>query len=241
MKRAALAAVLLAALLGFTPRASASAPQIALLTPTNGVTLAFPAYGDGTTTFTWHVNWDTPDATTIVMFQLGTDPGFAPGTFSGENFACTGGNPNCTTSYAPPRSYSPPFPQTYYWRVGLTTSAGTVWSSTSMFKVVNKVDRLKPRVRVLPGSARRGQRAHMLVRAADDRGRVRLNVTLRYHGRTLFSGRMPMTITYWADPLFFVTVRPLPRLLPAGRYQACARAWDEAGNTASSCAWYRVR
>jgi hypothetical protein len=110
-----------------------------------------------------------------------------------------------------------------------------------MFKVVNKVDNVKPRVRVLPGSAKRGKRAQLLVRAADDRGRVRLRVTLEYHGRTLYSGRMPMTVTYWAHPLFFHSSRPLPRFLPAGRYQACARAWDESGNTARSCAWYHVR
>jgi hypothetical protein len=240
MKRAALAAVVFTALLGVTPSASASPPQVTLLTPTNGTTLAVPAYGDGTTTFTWHVSWDTPEATTV-MFELGTDSSFAPGTFTGENFACTAANPNCATSFAPPRSYSPPFPQTYYWRVGLTTSAGIVWSSTSMFKVVNKVDKVKPRVRVLPGSAKRGKRAQLLVRAADDRGRVRLRVTLEYHGRTLYSGRMPMTVTYWAQPMFFYSRRPLPRFLPAGRYQACARAWDESGNTARSCAWYRVR
>ena len=240
MKRAALAAVLVTALLGFAPAAAASAPQIALLTPANGATLAFPAYGDGTTTFSWHVNWDLPESTTV-MFELGTDPNFVPGSFTGENFFCPAPNPNCTTSFAPPRSYSPPFPKVFYWRVGLTTSAGVVWSATSTFRVIDKVDRTKPRVRVLPGSARRGQRAHLLVRASDDRGRVRLKVTLGYRGHTLCSGRMPLTATYWADPLFFVTTRPLPRLLPAGRYTACARAWDQAGNTAYSCTTYRVR
>jgi hypothetical protein len=240
MKRAALAAVLLAALLGVTPSASASTPRITLLTPTNGTTLAVKPYGDGTTTFTWHVTWDTPESTTI-MFQLGTDPSFAAGTFTGDNFFCPAPNPNCTTSYAPPRSYSPPFPHTFYWRVGLTTSAGIVWSSPSMFKVVAQVDRTKPRVQVLAGSAKRGKRARMLVRAADDGGRVRLRVSLAYHGRTLYSGQMPMTATSWGQALMFYSNRPLPRLLPAGRYQACARAWDESGNTARSCAWYRIR
>jgi hypothetical protein len=239
MPRAALAAVLVAVVLAIAPQASASVPQITLLSPANGATLAYPAYGDGTTKFSWHVNWDVPEATTV-MFELGTDPNFAPGTFTADNFACTAANPNCVTTYAPPRSYAPPYPKVFYWRVGLTTSSGYVWSQTSMFKVVNLVDRVKPRVRVYPGSARRGSRARLLVRAADDRGRVRLHVTLNYHGRMLYSGRMPLTTTYWASTLVFFTNTPLPRFLPRGRYDACVKAWDQAGNDARSCAPYRV-
>lgn len=240
MPRAALAAVFVAALLGVAPSASASPPQITLLGPANGATLAYPAYGDGTTKFSWHVSWDAAEQTTV-MFQLGSDPNFAPGTFTQDNFACTAADPNCTSSYAPPRSYSPPYPKVFYWRVGLTTSAGYVWSATSMFKVVNLVDTVKPRVRVYAGSARRGSRAFVRLRAADNRGRVRLHVTLSYRGRALYNARMPMTVTYWADPLFFFTRKPLPRFLPAGRYQACVKAWDQAGNSARSCAPYRVR
>lgn len=240
MPRAALAAVLVAAFLGFSPSASASPPTISLLAPANGATLAYPAYGDGTTKFSWHVNWDTPEPTTV-MFQLGSDPNFAPGTYTQDNFGCPAADPNCTSSYAPPRSYTPPFPKVFYWRVGVTTSTGLVWSATSMFKVVNLPDRVKPRVRVDSGSARRGTRARMFVRAADDRGRVRLRVMLNYRGRTLYNGRFPLTATSWTVPLFFVTSTPLPRFLPAGRYEACVRAWDEAGNTARSCAVYRVR
>src|SRR6266545_1767860 len=218
MPRATLAVVLIAAFLGFSPSASASAPQITLLAPANGATLAYPAYGNATTNFSWHVNWDTP-----------------------ENFACPASDPNCTSSYAPPRSYAPPFPKIFYWRVGVTTSAGLVWSATSMFKVVDLADTVKPRVRVDRGSARRGTRARLLVHAADDRGRVRLRVMLNYRGRTLYNGRFPLTPTSWAVPLSFSTSTPLPRFLPSGRYEACVRAWDEAGNTARSCAAYQIR
>ena len=110
-----------------------------------------------------------------------------------------------------------------------------------MFKVVNLPDRVKPRVRVYPGSARRGTRAFVRLRAADNRGRVRLHVMLLYRGRALYNGRLPLTATYWADPLYFITKTPLPSFLPAGRYRACVRAWDEAGNTALGCAAYHVR
>jgi hypothetical protein len=240
MPRAALAVVLIAAFLGFSPSASASAPQITLLAPANGATLAYPAYGNGATNFSWHVNWDTPEATTV-MFQLGTNPGFAAGTYTQDNFACPAADPNCTSSYAPPRSYAPPFPKIFYWRVGVTTSSGQVWSATSMFKVVDLVDTVKPRVRVDRGSARRGTRARLLVHAADDRGRVRLRVMLNYRGRTLYNGRFPLTPTSWAVPLSFFTSTRLPRFLPSGRYEACVRAWDEAGNTARSCAAYQIR
>ena len=240
MSRAALATVLVAVALGLAPGASASPPQITLLGPANGATLAYPAYGDATTKFSWHVSWDAPEATTV-MFQLGTDRNFAPGTFVGENFACTAADPNCATSFAPPRSYAPPFPKIFYWRVGLITSSGYFWSQTATFKVVNLADHVKPRVRVYSGTARRGSRAYIQMRAADNRGRVRLHVMLRYRGRTLYQGRMGMTATYWADPLSFLTRTPLPRFLPAGRYEACARAWDEAGNSALSCAGYRIR
>src|SRR6266545_5699204 len=240
MPRATLAVVLIAAFLGFSPSASASAPQITLLAPANGATLAYPAYGNATTNFSWHVNWDTPETTTV-MFQLGTNPGFAAGTYTQENFACPASDPNCTSSYAPPRSYAPPFPKIFYWRVGVTTSAGLVWSATSMFKVVDLADTVKPRVRVDRGSARRGTRARLLVHAADDRGRVRLRVMLNYRGRTLYNGRFPLTPTSWAVPLSFSTSTPLPRFLPSGRYEACVRAWDEAGNTARSCAAYQIR
>ena len=99
MQRAviAVAAAFVAALAAFAPSASASPPQITLLAPANGATLAYPAYGDGTTKFSWHVTWDAPE-TTIVMFELGTDPNFSPGTYTQENFSCTAANPNCITS-----------------------------------------------------------------------------------------------------------------------------------------------
>ena len=239
MPRAALATFIVAAALGFSPSASASAPQITLLGPANGGTVAYPAYGNGNTKFSWHVTWDTPELTTV-MFQLGTDPNFAAGTYTQDNFGCPATDPNCTSSYTPQRSYSPPFPKVFYWRVGVTTLAGQVWSATSMFKVVNLADKVKPRVRVNRGSAKRGSRARLSVRVADDRGRVRLRVTLNHRGRTLYKGLMPMAATLWASPLAFITSAPLPRFLPTGVYEACVRAWDPAGNTARSCAPYLV-
>jgi hypothetical protein len=240
MPRAALVILIAAAFLGFARPAFASPPVITLLSPTNGATIASPAYSTDHTTFSWHVDWDAPEHT-IVQWQISSDPNFAPGKGTGENQACTAVDVNCFSSYAPPRSYSPPYPKIFYWRVGLTTSGGTVWSGTSIFQIVDLPDRVKPRVRAYPGSARRGTRGRVRIRAADARGRVRLLVTLEYRGRVLYKGRLGLTETNWGESLFFHTTKPLPRSLPAGRYLLCARAWDEAGNTARSCAPYHVR
>lgn len=62
MPRAALAAaVLSAALLASAPPADAAAPTITLITPPNGSTISTTS----PTTFSWHVNWDTPENTTV--------------------------------------------------------------------------------------------------------------------------------------------------------------------------------
>src|SRR2546429_4963195 len=106
MPRAALATLLAVSVLGFTPSASASPPQITLLGPANGATLAYPAYGDGTTKFSWHVNWDAPEQTTV-MFELGTDPNFAPGSYTQENFACAPHDRICVTCFSLPRASYP--------------------------------------------------------------------------------------------------------------------------------------
>ena len=45
----------------------------------------------------------------------------------------------------------------------------------------------------------------------------------------------------WAVPRTFFTKQALPRYLPAGKYSACVKAWDRAGNHASSCAPYHIR
>ncbi|HEX3686566.1 MAG TPA: thrombospondin type 3 repeat-containing protein [Gaiellaceae bacterium] len=101
-------------------------------------------------------------------------------------------------------------------------------------------DHVKPRVRISTGSATRGHRAFLRVRVADDRGTVRLYVTLAYRRHTMYRGAFPWTQTSWARSLTFYTRTALPRFIPAGVYLACVKAWDRAGNHALACSRYRV-
>src|SRR5436190_16045455 len=102
-------------------------------------------------------------------------------------------------------------------------------------------DLVKPRVKVSSGSARRGQRAYIKARVADDRGMVRLSVTLSYRSHTMYRGAFGWTQTRWSHRLNFYTRTPLARFLPTGVYQACVKAWDKAGNHALGCSRYLIR
>lgn len=276
MKRAALlAAVASGLLLTVAPSAGAAPPAITLLTPPNGSTVVISPTAPAYPTFTWRVDWATPEDT-IIRHELALDPGFTQNLSVNTHF-CPAANVNCWTSFQPQMAYAPP-DRVWYWRVGLTTSTGIVYSQTFLFaaktppdrdrdgvedandncpSVPNpdqrdsnrdgkgdacQLDRVKPRVLVYPGSARRGSRAYLKARMADDRGGLlRLHVTLSHRGRVFYRGRFGWVQTSWAVPETFYTLTRLPRFLPTGRYSACVQAWDQAGNTAKSCAPYRVR
>jgi len=271
--RAALAALLLSVLLIAAPASSAAgAPSITLLTPANGTTVESTI---GTyPTFTWHVDWAQPESTTV-LFETATDPAFTQNVTVDTHF-CTADNVNCWTAFQPQSVYSQ-VASIWYWRVGLTTSGGTVYSATFHFAAVPprdldhdgvpdskdncplrsnpdqrdsnhdgkgdacQPDHVKPRVKVAAGSARRGQRAFVRARVADDRGTVRLYVTLAYRNHVMFRGAFGWTQTTWGPTYTFYTRAALPRFLPAGTYLACVKAWDKAGNHALACSRYRVR
>lgn len=278
MLRFAVAAAFGAALLlpASSPASSAgSAPVITLLSPANGATVRNAVGTDDYPVFTWHVDWATPEAT-IVRWEIATDPAFTKNT-SVNTASCLATNPNCWTSIQPHAVYGPPLGSVWYWRVGLTTSAGIVYSPTFSFNTVTpadgdrdgiadasdncpatpnadqrdsnrdgkgdacQADRTKPRVKVYAGSARRGQRAFIRARTADDRGDVRLRVSLGFKGHVFFRGSFGWTPSAWAVTRTFYTRAPLPHLLPRGTYSACVTAWDRAGNSRTACAPYRVR
>jgi Thrombospondin type 3 repeat len=139
MARAVLAAVALAAaLLVLSPASSAaSAPTITLLTPADGATVqsALGVYP----TFTWHVDWAEPEAT-IIRFETATDPAFTQNATVDTHF-CPATDVNCWTSVRPQAVYGPPLGTVWYWRVGLTTAGGTVYSATFHFTAVPPPDR----------------------------------------------------------------------------------------------------
>src|SRR4029453_12990472 len=91
------------------------------------------------------------------------------------------------------------------------------------------------------GSAKRGKRAFLRFRAADDRDFVRLRVSFLYHGRLAMWVDFGFNRLSWSDRLTFYTTRPLPRRLRPGRWVACVTVWDKASNQAKSCASYRIR
>jgi Thrombospondin type 3 repeat len=276
MQRAVLAAALVAvALASGSAATGASAPAITLLTPANGAVI----YSSTTTatfpTFSWRITWTEPQET-MVVWQIAADAGFTRDAMS-ESHYCPSTNVSCWTSHTPQRIWGPPYGGVWYWRVGISTAAGMVYSQTSMFRAVKPGDRdrdgvadhrdncpgtpnaaqrdwdkdgkgdacqpdlFRPRVHVFPGSAVRGKRAYITARVADERGWVRLRVSLVHFGHVMYRGAFTRPSSRWDTPATFHTKTPLPRFLPRGRYQACVTASDRAGNSRRSCARYYVR
>jgi Thrombospondin type 3 repeat len=130
MRRAALvAAVLTAALFASAPPADAAAPSITLLAPASGSTVTYSS--TGFTTFTWRVDWPTPEDTTVT-WQYSADPSFGQNVTQ-ENRFCAAANVNCFNTFQFRFPAPPPSGTILYWRVGLTTSAGPMFSSPWMF------------------------------------------------------------------------------------------------------------
>ena len=215
-----------------------AAPTVTLLAPSNGQTITVQP--GQLITYKWQVGWpDAPAQGTVTSYwELATDPSFSPASMYGtDGMSCTLPNYACWTSLAAPKSYGPPWGRTFYWRVtfnGVTSAVGS-------FRVLLAPDLVKPRVRAYGGSARRGTVAHFMARAADNRGPVRLRATLEWRGLTVLGSSFPFSNTVWSAPLTFYSKGPLPRRMPAGRYQFCITAWDQAANRARSCALYRIR
>ena len=137
MPRAALAVAVLAATLLASPQAaSAATPAITLIAPANGSTIVSKT--TEFTTFTWHVDWATPEDT-MVMWQLSTSPAFAQNVAQ-ENHPCLAADPNCWASAQLRLPDAGPTGTVWYWRVGLTTTAGTIFSSTWMFVATRPPD-----------------------------------------------------------------------------------------------------
>jgi hypothetical protein len=271
MPRAALAAaVLSAALFASAPPADAAAPSISLITPTAGATvnastpttfywhIAWDAPED--TTVTWQLStspsfqvglvqesrmcpWD--DENCFALHQL-TLPAPAPaGTLWYWRVTMTTSSGPVTS---PTWMFVAKLPDADHDGVDDSRdNCPTVANSDQRDSNRDgkgdacQVDKVKPRVKVLSGSAVRGRRAFVHFRAADDRDFVRFRVSFLYHGRLAMWVDFGFVQLSWSQRVTFYTKKALPRQLPAGRYLACVTAWDRAANRAQACAPYRIR
>ena len=105
----------------------------------------------------------------------------------------------------------------------------------------DELDRKRPSVRALAGSASRGRRALFLARVSDNSGEARLDAQLTHRGVPVVEGKATFAPATWAARRGIRSTRPLSRRLPSGSYRLCVTAWDRAGNRSQSCARYRVR
>jgi hypothetical protein len=220
----------------------AAGPEISLITPADGATVVNSAdYGAGAT-FGWRVDWrDAPaSGTALLTIRTATDPELTQNAIE-NTFPCQVRTASCRTSFKSNRLYS----GRYYWRVTLSGAARAA-SSTWSFVAIRRggptgADRVKPRVRALPGMAQRGQTAFFSARVDDDRDFARLRATLLRGGRELARASSAFRPVSWSRRQTLFSSRPLPRGLARGAYRLCVTAWDRAGNAARSCAPYRIR
>lgn len=136
----ALAVLVACVVIGTAGAESTSAPVITLVSPGSGATIISSA-ATGSPAFKWQIAWDAPEST-VVTLQVAADPAFTQNVRA-WNQSCPSANVNCWDSYQPRDVFSPPYGSVWYWRVGMTTSAGTVYSPTWQFTAVNPPDRDK--------------------------------------------------------------------------------------------------
>jgi hypothetical protein len=218
--------------------AQTTPPQITLLAPANGAVVQ-GSTGLNAVEFKWRTDWATPPAvgSFIISVKWATDPGFTQNV-SGANQTCPVTNVNCWTSFRPNHTWK----GRYYWKVTIASDEPAE-SATWMFSGVEappQLDRTRPYVRTLAGSAMRGKRAFFTARVRDNRGEVRMRALLTYRGLPVLEGRTQFARVAWTVRQRFYSIRPMPRRLPAGTYKICITAWDRAGNQGQSCARYRV-
>ena len=86
------------------------------------------------------------------------------------------------------------------------------------------------------GSASRGSWAYITASISDNSDFVRLEWTLSFARHTRLTARLPFGQIRHSWMYRLSTNSAIPRSWPAGRYTACVRAWERAGNTGAGCA-----
>jgi Thrombospondin type 3 repeat len=206
-----------------------------------------------------------------ISWQLASDAAFTQNVISSSQ-PCPAATPACFTT----TQSRPPGPGTWYWRVGVTTSAVTTYSQTWTFTATAppdadgdgvddgrdncpavrnpdqrdangngrgdacEPDRVRPKVQIEATQLRRGKRATFHFRVSDDRGSIRAAFTLSFRTKVVARGSIPFTNVTGVSRGYFFLRTPLPDGAPDGVYRGCVQVWDRAGNTAKSCAGFRL-
>ena len=211
------------------------AARVVLVSPANGALIQ-----RSHVTFVWRVEWPRPPASGAVQVshRYASDRAMTQ-QVSTTTRTCPATDVNCWTSHRPKET----FYGRYYWQVALG-GAVQASSATHLLSVTgprDELDRTRPSVRALGGSASRGRRALFLARVTDNSGEARLDAQLTHRGVPVVEGKAGFTPVVWAARRGIRSTRPLSRRLSAGTYRLCVTAWDRAGNRSQSCARYRVR
>lgn len=213
------------------------APTIVLLSPAHGALVR-----SSHVTFAWRVDWPRslppPAGTVQVVHRYAADAAFTRDLVTTSR-TCPAANASCWSRYRPKET----FYGRYYWQVSISGAAQAT-SRTSLLSVSGPraaLDRARPFVRALSGTAWRGRRALFAAQVADDSGEARLQAELARGGLTVAEGQTAFAPAPRGARRRVRTARPLARALAPGGYRLCITAWDRAGNRGRHCVRYRVR
>jgi hypothetical protein len=179
-------------------------------------------------TFTWRIDWpdvatSTQNSTILVTVTTATDQWFTQGVTE-DTHTCPVQNLNCW-SYSSRTVWGMKPGTTWYWRVGVDTSHGFVYSPTASFTAGPPPDHTAPRVQAIPGKAKRGTIADVSVRAADTPvDEVRFRISISGPRGTLFEAPSDFMAVGWGHVTRLQTTSPLPKSAKAGRYRICVTA-----------------
>jgi Thrombospondin type 3 repeat len=251
-------------------RADEPAPAVTLLAPADGAQVVVFAQMERFATLRFRVDFPGPPASDqVVYLDLAADPAFATGE-GGAVLTCAAGRQSCELAYTPRQAYPAGQRRYWRVRVGATASATWSFVAAAppdrdRDSVPDEVDncpsrrnpkqedmeadgkgdacqpdRVKPRVKAYPGSARRGSPAAFRFRVHDNRY-VSVRATVRWRGQLALSGRMDkIAAPRWSYRATWWSSKPISRSWPAGAYTFCIAAVDGAGNRSESCAPYRI-
>jgi hypothetical protein len=211
------------------------AARVVLVSPANGALIQRSHVA-----FVWRVDLPRPitSGAVEVSHRYASDRAMTQ-QVSTTTRTCPATDVNCWTTHRPRETLY----GRYYWQVTLS-GAVQASSTTHLLSVAgprDALDRRRPSVRALGGSASRGRRALFLARVGDNSGEARLDAQLTHRGVPVVEGKAGFAPAAWLARRGIRSTRPLSRRLSAGAYLLCVTAWDRAGNRSQSCARYRVR